>query len=75
VGVPGFNKSGKGTYSVNRSGKQSFIVHCLIVLLKTFLYGGLAYFEILLKCLTAVVTAGYIRDKKVVSIETDFKHV
>jgi hypothetical protein len=45
------------------------------VLLKTFVYGGLAYFEILLKCLTAVVTAGYIRDKKVVAGETDFKHV
>jgi hypothetical protein len=75
VGVPGFNKSCKETYSVNRSRKQSFNVHCLIVLLKTFLYGGLAYFEILLKCLTAVVTAGYITDKKVVAVETDIKHV
>jgi hypothetical protein len=45
------------------------------VLLKTFLYGGLAYFEALLSCLTAVVTAGYIRDKNVVAVETDFKRV
>jgi hypothetical protein len=56
VGVPGFNKFGKGTYSVNRSGKSSFIFHFLSVLLKTFLYGDLAYFEILRRSLTAVVT-------------------
>ena len=71
MGVPGFIKSGKGTYFVNRSRKKSFNVHCLSVLLKVFLYGGLAYFEILLKCLAA----GYIRDKKAVAVETDFKHV
>jgi len=58
VGVPGFNKSSKETYSVNGSRKESFNFRCLIVLLKTFLYSGLAYVEILLRSLTAVVTEG-----------------
>jgi len=58
VEVLRFNKSGKGTYSVNGSRKESFDFHCLIVLLKTFFYRGLAYVGILLRSLTAVVTEG-----------------
>jgi hypothetical protein len=44
VGVSGFRKCGKISYSLNRCTKSSFYFRCINVFLGTFLHRDLAYF-------------------------------